>query len=137
MKKYIIRHDSVYALISLLSLLYVNYYQTILYYKKITALSYIFDNIYEYIAIPLFYCFITAFVASVILDFFRVNIPKTFHKISKYIICLFLVLYIIFLVIKTKWIIMIPPIGFTSIYSIVFSVFGCLFALYTQKIKMT
>lgn len=134
MKKRSIKSDTVYAFISLLSLLCVNYYQTILYYKQITQYSYIIDEIYEYIAIPSFYYFITAFITAVILDFLNINITKTLHKIFTYVISLALIFYIILVLLKIIGMITIPTIGFTSIYyAIVFSILGCLFALATHK----
>jgi hypothetical protein len=62
MKRKVLKKDSLYAGISLLSLIYINYYQTILYNKPMVPYSNIYDFIYQYISIASFYCFLAAFV---------------------------------------------------------------------------
>jgi len=123
------------AFISILSLLYIRYYETTLYYKQITLYSYILDKMYEYIAIPSFYYFITTFITLIILNLFNINIPKIVQKILKFILILALILYIILITISIIGIITLSTVGFISIYSLLFSVFGCFFALVSYKIK--
>lgn len=46
-----VSHEGVFALIALLSLVYMRYYEKTLYYKTINRF---FDIVYEYISIPFF-----------------------------------------------------------------------------------
>ena len=133
MKKRVLRIDSIYAVISLLSLLYINYYQTILYYKPMLTYSDIYYCIYQYIAIPSFYCFIAAFIIYTILDFICYNLPKKVVKILTYIIIIALIIYILLILIKIIGITLLPYYGFISVYSVIFFVLGCLIALASHK----
>jgi len=47
-----VSHEGVFALIALLSLVYMRYYEKTLYYKPINQF---FDIVYQYISIPFFY----------------------------------------------------------------------------------
>lgn len=119
MKKKVVKIDSIYAVISLLSLLYINYYQTILYNKPMLPYSDIYDLIYQYIAIASFYCFLAAFITYIILDFIHYNLPKKVIKILTYIISLALIIYILLVLIKIIGFTLLPYYGFISIYSII------------------
>jgi len=133
MRKIKIRLDSIYALFAIISLIYVNYYQAALYYKHTTQYSFLFDKTYEYIAIPSFYFFVTAFITFVIFDIFNINIAKRLSKIILLVICLVLILYIVLVILKIARVIAIPTVGFVSIYSIIFSVLGCFCTLASHK----
>lgn len=135
MKKKEIEFIAVSVFISLLSYIYIYYFQTTLYYKRITQYSFIFDKLYEYIAIPTFYYFITAFITFVILNLFNINISEILQRILKLIISLSLILYFIIVVIRLIGIITIPNVDFFSIYSVLFSVLGCIFAFASLKNK--
>lgn len=128
MKRKEVAFISASALISLLSLLYMNYYETILYYNKTTQYSWIFDKVYEYIAIPFFYFFATSFISFSIFELLNIGIAKSIRKIIKYILSLTLIFYIILIFTETF-----PYFNFISFYSIIFSVLGCLFALASHK----
>ncbi len=117
----------------MISLIYINYYQNALYYKPTAKYSIIFDKIYEYIATPCFYFFIAAFITAVILNIVNINISKTLRKIFTYVICLTLILYITFIIVRLIRVINLPPLGFHPIYSIIFIILGCLFALASHK----
>ncbi|HBY71463.1 MAG TPA: hypothetical protein DEG06_04385 [Lachnospiraceae bacterium] len=133
MEKIKIRLDSIYALFAIISLIYVNYYQAVLYYKHATQYSSLLDKTYEYIAIPSFYFFVTAFITFVIFDIFKINIARTLSKIILLIMCFVLILYIALVILNIIRVIAIPTVGFASIYSIIFSVLGCFLALASHK----
>ncbi|MDF2610065.1 MAG: hypothetical protein K0R92_1539 [Lachnospiraceae bacterium] len=133
MKKKVLKIDSIYAVISLLSLLYINYYQTILYNKPMLPYSGIYDFIYQYITIASFYCFLAAFITYIILDFIHYNLPKKVIKILTYIISLALIIYILLVLIKIIGFKLLPYYGFISNYSVIFSVTGCLIAFASHK----
>lgn len=133
MKKNQIGFIAVSALISLLSFFYIYYFQTTLYYEKITQYSFTIDVLYEYIAIPSFYYFITVFITFVIFYLFNIRISKMLQQIFKFITSFALIFYFIIVLIMLFGIKVIPTIGFISIYSVVFSVLGCIFAFATIK----
>lgn len=132
MKKYISKSYPFFFLISLLSLLYIRYYEKTLYYKPINKFL---DLIYSYIAIPTFYYFIAAGITILIIGLFKINVSETLKTVSKYTVVFSIIIYIIFLLLNIIGFKIIPLICFTSIYSILFSLLGCLFA-FTIKIKI-
>jgi len=125
-KKKILIYDVIFLLISLLSLLYIRYYEKILYYKPINQFL---DVMYEYISIPSFYYCIAAFITVFIVNLLKINIPKRSKKILKYAIGLTLMLYVIFVFSNILGLIVIHYIAFFSFYSIIFAILGCLFSL--------
>jgi|GEM_PF-2394485 amino acid transporter len=133
MKKKAITSDSVYAIISLISLIYINYYQNALYYKPTAKHSILFDKIYEYIATPCFYFFITAFITAILLNIVNINMSKTLLKVLTYVVGLASILYIVFIIVSSIKVINLSPIGFNHIYSVIFIILGCLFALASHK----
>jgi hypothetical protein len=125
-----LKPDSVYAFISIISLLYVQYYQATLYYH-VTPYS-VLDILYLNIAVPSFYFFTAAFIFTVILNFFTFTIHKPLRNILLIIVSLALLLYIALVIAK-----IIPIFVFTSIYLLGFSAAGLLFALALHKKKDT
>lgn len=133
MKNKEMKNVSIYAVISLLSLLYINYYQTILYNKPMLLYSDIYYFIYQYITIASFYCSLAAFITYNILEFIHYNLPKKIIKVLTYIISLALFIYFLLVLIKIFGFTLLPYYGFISIYSVIFSVTGCLIALASHK----
>lgn len=133
MKKRLLRPDTVYAIMSFLSLFYMYYYQAKLYYRPQMKFAGVFDILYGYISIPVFYFFIAAFCTAIILFFIRPRLSNTLCKILASIIKTALILYLLLITIKCIGIITVPVIGFIPIYLIVFGVLGAIFALTTYR----
>lgn len=124
-----IKFEYFYPLVSILCLLYINQYQTVFYYDGLSKMSYVYDKLYYYVAIPSFYFFLFSYISIAIYDCLNINISKILNKIIKYAVCLVFIFYIILIITNVIKI----YIGFISIYSIFFSVLGCLFTLVTHK----
>ncbi len=135
MKKSQIKAKAIYTLIPIICFIYIFYYEKVLYYKPIANYTIIFDDLYEYIAIPLFYFFITTIITFSIFDLFNIRLSKTLNKVFAFILGFVLFIYIILILLKKMGLNSIPTISFLSIYSIVFSALGCFFALASYKNK--
>lgn len=130
MRKNAVRPESIFALFSILSLLYVYYYTTVFYYRSIgTAL----DFLYEFIAVPAFYFFVAAFMVTLLCSLFSFcGIPWLARK-SKPFIAAILMVYVVFVLLKSFGIIVLLPILFGTGYCAVYFVMGGLFALTFPK----
>lgn len=133
MRRIRIKKDTLYSLLSIISLIYIYYYQTSLYYKKIMKYTIIFDKIYEYIAIPSFFFFLSAFITIILLNIFNISIKTLSKRIFAIIVAFTLIIYITLILINVFEIINLPIISFISIYSFIFSILGCVFALASHK----
>lgn len=126
MNKSLLKIDTVFSLISLLSLLYIRHYENALYYRPVNNIP---DIVYTYIAVPSFYYFIAACITTVFINLFKIKIPNLIQKIFMYTVVLILVLYVVFVFSRLIGGAPIPLFGFVSIYSVAFAVLGCFFAL--------
>ena len=72
MKIKIIKFEYFYPLLSILCLLYINHYQTVLYYDGLSKMSYVYDKLY-YVAIPSFYFFLFSYISIAIGDWSRIK----------------------------------------------------------------
>lgn len=125
LKNYKINSETIFALGSICCLLFMRYYETVLYYRNINL---IFDTLYGFVAIPFFYfslssCLITIFVKS-----FCIKASKSIKRIYKRIDLLLLLIYVILLVLKLLGYITIGIIPFVSIYWIAFIAWGWIFS---------
>lgn len=132
MKKNTLRADSIFAFLSILSLLYIYYYTTVFYYK---AQGTYLDFAYEYLAVPGFYFFVSAFVVTVLCSLFGFRGLTRIQSRSSHIIVLILIIYILFVVLKKTGVIVLLPILFGSGYCIVYFILGCFFAFAFYKDK--
>lgn len=120
-----VSHEGVFALIALLSLAYMRYYEKTLYYKPINRL---FDIVYEYISIPFFYFFTAAFITILLIYLLKINLPKRIVQILNYPIIFAFIIYVIFIFLNIIGILSIHFIFLNPMYSILFAVLGILFA---------
>ncbi|SNX53231.1 hypothetical protein SAMN05660242_0733 [Thermoanaerobacterium sp. RBIITD] len=125
MKKNMLSYEGVFALIALLSLVYMRYYEKTLYYKPINRF---FDIMYEYISVPFFYYFMAAFITIFVIYLLKINLPKRIIKILNYPVIFALILYVIFVFLNIIGILSIHFIFLKPIYSILFAALGALFA---------
>ncbi len=125
--------SNIYAFISLITLLYMRHYQTVLYYRNPSLISSrVYDIIY-YMAGVAFFFFIAAFLADVVYGVFNFNITKIWRRVLTYILALALIIFIVLIAAGS---IKMASIGSFSIYSVALAASGCLFALVMFKSKM-
>lgn len=124
-----IKRESIYALAAILCLIYVNYYQTILYYSRFTKMTFFYDMLYQYIASPLYYFFLLAFISSIAMDLLNISIKEDFCRILNILVSIIMIIYFLYVLLSAVKLLKFFPIGFYSIYSMFFSVSGFLFAL--------
>lgn len=130
MRKNAIRSESIFALFSILSLLYVYYYATVFYYRSIGT---VFDFLYEFIAVPAFYFFVATFIVTLLSSLFSFRgVPLIQNKLKQFIAAV-LVAYALFVVLKKSGVIVLLPILFGTAYCAVYFVMGCLYALAIAK----
>lgn len=120
-----VSHEGVFALIALLSLVYMRYYEKTLYYKPINRF---FDIVYEYISIPFFYFFTAAFITILLIYLLKINLPKRIVQILNYPIIFAFIIYVIFIFLNIIGILSIHFIFLNPMYSILFAALGILFA---------
>lgn len=122
-----------YIILSIFCLLFIRYFEVNINYKLPSQLLYLLLCIYEFIAIPGFYFFTASYVTAIIIVFMDININKFSIKLIKNVMMISLSLYVLFMIANISKIISIHFVGLLSIYSVIFIVLGCLFALITTK----
>lgn len=126
MKKARLRADSIFAFFSIISLLYIYYYVTIFYYWP-TDVHLFF--IYEYLAVPCFYFFLSAFIVTVLCSLAGFSGIPFLQDKSRLLICgAFFIFYIMFAILRKVEVIHILSIFFGTVYCIGYVLFGVIFA---------
>ncbi|MGC6174075.1 hypothetical protein [Lacrimispora sp. 38-1] len=125
MKKYKTSSETSLALGAICCLLFMRYYERVLYYRYINL---IFDTLYGFIAIPLFYFLISACLTTIFIKSFKIQISKKM-KIFKMINTFLLIIYMIVLALRLSGNITIGIIPFVSKYWFVFIAWGCIFTI--------
>lgn len=126
LKNYKISSETLLALGSTCCLLFMKYYETVVYYRIINP---ILDTLYSFVAIPLFYFFLSSCLTTMLIKLANIQISKTTKSIYKLIDIFLLIIYIILLIMKLLGYIAIGNIPFVSIYWIVFIVWGYIFTI--------
>ncbi|WP_143321505.1 hypothetical protein [Clostridium sp. HBUAS56010] len=126
MKKYKINSETILALGSMFCLLFMKYYETALYYRNINI---ILNLIYSFVAIPLFYFFLSSCFATIVVKLFSIQVSKLQKRIFKLTDILCMIIYIVFLVLKLFGYITIGYMPFISRCWIAFIAWGCIFAI--------
>ncbi len=129
MKIKVFIYSNIYILISVISLLFIRHYQVNSYNMRFTPLTLILDKIYEYISIPSFYFFLSAYITTVVMIYLKINLPKIISNVFKVTVGFILLIFVGYIIINKIGIISIHYLNFVSIYSYIFSIIGCLFAL--------
>lgn len=125
MKNSKFRFDTYFAIFSLVCLLFIRYYENVLYYRD-TQLY--LDKLYRLIAIPFFYYFLSASITYLVMVFFHVRLSIRMKKFIVFINIALWLIYIMFILLSLFGSITIYY-TFVSIYSFVFILWGSLFAL--------
>ncbi|MBP2072354.1 hypothetical protein J2Z80_001885 [Thermoanaerobacterium butyriciformans] len=120
-----VSHEGVFALIALLSLVYMRYYEKTLYYKPINQF---FDIVYQYISIPFFYFFTASFITILLIYLLKINLSERILKMLNYPIIIAFILYAIFIFLNIIGILSIHFIFLKPMYLILFAALGILFA---------
>lgn len=118
--------ETILALGSICCLLFIKYYETVLYYRNINL---IFDTLYGFVSIPLFYFFLSSCLATIFIKSSSIQVSKLGKKIYKLIDIFLLLIYMILLVLKLLGYVTIGNMPFVSIYWIAFIAWGCIFTI--------
>ncbi|MDK2967175.1 MAG: hypothetical protein PWP53_2787 [Lacrimispora sp.] len=131
MENYKTSSETLLALGAIFCLLFMRYYETVIYYRNINL---ILDTLYGFIAIPIFYFLISACLTTIFIKLSKIRISKKM-KIFKMIDIFSLIIYMIFLVLRLSGYMTIGFIPFVSKYWIVFIAWGCIFTIDCYKIS--
>ena len=89
----------IFPLISICALLYIRYYETVLYQQIESANIKVLDILYSYISIPVFYIFLTMYIVLEIFNGFNLLISTRKCMFIKYLIILLSIAYMFCIVI--------------------------------------
>ncbi len=117
--------DAIFLGLSVLSLLYIRYYEQN-YHLILSAFPML---AYENIAIPSFYFFLTGGVTMNLANMAKLGLPPVFCKIMRYVVVIALLAYAVLVGLKAAGTALLPTISFCSVWSGIFSLLGLLFAL--------
>lgn len=126
LKNYKINSETVLALGSTCCLLYMRYYETAIYYRHINI---ILDTVYNFVAVPFFYFFISGCLLTLFLKLFNTHFAQKTKRICRLIDTILLVIYVIFIVLKMIGYFVTGNLPFVSIYWIIFIIWGCIFTI--------
>lgn len=121
-----IKIETVFALSSICCLLYMRYYESVLFYRHI---NFIFDTLYNYVAIPLFYFFISGCLFTILFKLLNTHLSQKTKRVYKLINTIILIIYIFFLLLKIIGYFTIGNLPFISVYWIIFIAWGCIFTI--------
>lgn len=126
MKNYKTGSETFWALASVCCLLFIKYYEAVLYYQNINLIA---DTIYGLMAIPLFYFFVSSCLATIFIKIFDLPISRITKCIYRAVDIFLLLIYMVLITLKLLGFITIGIIPFVSIYWVIFIAWGCIFAI--------
>lgn len=127
-----LRNETILAYISLLCMLFIKYYESILYYRSFNGF---YELMHQQISIPCFYFFLSASILTFFAKQKELRFPSTIYKFSSCFVVVIIIVYTLLILLKILKILTLPFIHFLSIYSILFSICGCIFAIAIYKSK--
>jgi len=104
----------------------MRYYETVIYFRNINIFL---DKVYSFMVIPLFYFLISACIVTIFIKLSDIKISNIIKRFFGFIDIIFLLVYIVFLVLKFVGYISIGMISFVSMYWIIFIIMGVIFAV--------
>lgn len=126
MKNYKINSETVLALGSTCCLLCIRYYESVIYYRHINI---ILDTVYNFVAVPLFYFFISACLLTILFKLFNTHFTQKTRRIYRLIDAILMMIYVIFIILKMIGYLATSNLPFVSIYWIIFIAWGCIFTI--------
>lgn len=126
MRSHKINSEALFALGSVCCLLVMRYYETVIYFRNINIFL---DKVYSFMVIPLFYFLISACIVTIFIKLSDIKISNIIKRFFGFIDIIFLLVYIVFLVLKFVGYISIGIISFVSMYWIIFIIMGVIFAV--------
>lgn len=127
-----LKPETLFPLLSLLSVLFIQYYELSIYERHINLLL---DTLYANIAIPCFYFFLGASVALAVLPFLNMRVPKRVRSICNYVVTVSLAFYGLLVALKITGMSQLPFIAFFSMYALMFAGLGCLLSIGMRRDK--
>jgi hypothetical protein len=121
--------NNIMILFSIVCLLFIRYVEVELDYRVSPLVMYAFVCVREFIAIPGFYFFTACYLVFLFVSYFNINVSLTLQKTIKYFLLFSLLLFAIYSIANVLKIINIFFLAFWSIYALIFSFLGGLFAL--------
>lgn len=128
MRSHRINSEALFALGSTCCLLFIRYYETIIYFRNINILL---DTIYSFMVISLFYFLISACIVTIFIKLSNIKISKMIKRFFRFINIIFVFAYIVFLVLQLLGYISVVMRPFVSLYWIIFIIMGAMFAVWT------